>query len=47
VDKQPDGAPKLEPERLVKQQLEGVATGVKEFREALAKSTKQTQPAFR
>ncbi len=47
VDKYPDGVVKIEPERIVKQQLEGVAIGVKEFREAMAKSLKQMQTMLR
>jgi len=38
---------KMEPERIVKQQLEGVKIGMKEFRSALAKSIKQMEPLLR
>lgn len=44
TDKSPERALKLEAERIVKQQLEGVAMGLKEFRTALAKSVKEMQP---
>lgn len=47
VEKQPDVALKMEGESIVKQQLEGVPIGVKEFRAALAKSVKQMQPLLR
>jgi hypothetical protein len=47
VDKRADQVLKMEPEHIVKQQLEGVKVGIKEFRNALAKSVKQMQPLFR
>ena len=47
VDKRADQVLKMEPEHIVKQQLEGVKVGTKEFRNALAKSVKQMQPLFR
>ncbi|MDZ4855738.1 MAG: hypothetical protein SGJ26_12915 [Nitrospirota bacterium] len=47
VEKQPDHVLKMEPERIVKQQLEGVKIGMKEFRSALAKSIKQMEPLLR
>jgi hypothetical protein len=47
VDKQAAGALKVEPERIVKQQLDGVAVGVKEFRGAMAKSIKHMQAMLR
>ena len=37
----------MSPETLVKQQLEGVAIGLKEFRSALTKSVKDVQPLLR
>ncbi len=47
ADKDPERALKMEPERIVKQQLEGVKTGLKEFRGALARSIKEMQPLLR
>ncbi len=47
VDKDPNQILKMEPERIVKQQMEGVKVGVKEFRDVLAKSIKQMQPLLR
>lgn len=47
VEKRPDAELKLEVESIVKQQLEGVTIGVKEFRSALAKSVKHMQPLLR
>ena len=47
VDKRADQVLKMEPEHIVKQQLEGVKVGIKEFRNALAKSVKQMQPLLR
>lgn len=47
IDKKPDAELKLEPERIVKQQLDGVAIGLKELRTALARSVKELQPLLR
>lgn len=47
VSKNGDRELKLDPETLVKQQLEGVSIGVKEFRGALAKSVKEMQAILR
>ncbi len=47
VEKTPDRPLKLSPERIVKQQLEGMAIGLKEFRKATAKSVKEVQPLIR
>ena len=47
VEKRPDAELKLDVESIVKQQLDGVTIGVKEFRSALAKSVKQMQPLLR
>jgi len=42
IDKSPEDMHKTTPERIVKQQLEDVTVGIKEFRDALVKSIKQT-----
>ncbi len=44
VDKDPDSSIEMEPERIVKQQLEGVTIGLREFRGALAKSLEEIRP---
>ena len=47
VDKQADAAFKMDAESIVKEQLEGVAIGIKKFRDVLAKSIKKIQPSLR
>lgn len=47
MDKRPENLPKMMPERIVKQQLEGMRIGVKEFRDALAQSIKHLQLLLR
>ena len=47
VSKNGDQELRMSPETLVKQQLEGVTIGLKEFRNALAKSVKDVQPLLR
>ena len=47
VDNQPEGALKMNAESLVKQQMEGIAIGMKAFRSALASSLKQMQTLVR
>lgn len=47
VNKRPDRPLKLDADRLMKQQLEGVTIGVKEFRGAMAKSIKEMKALAR
>ncbi|MGH8608261.1 MAG: hypothetical protein ACREX9_12840 [Gammaproteobacteria bacterium] len=47
VDKKPDRPLKMDAERIIKQQLEGVEIGLQEFRGVLTKSIKEMKPLLR